>query len=102
MKDVDFIEGFEFTTEAGSSYFAKLVLDKVEVTWVSPHDGVGRTMLYDQHSVKSYLQDGTWRVVRHVYQVGFSDGTWRDVSKDTFDEVKSWPSTHATRIIKVI
>lgn len=109
MQDVDFVKGFSFTTGSGIVYFAKLNGDdQVDVTWF---DGDPRWFWYTMEDAVMFLQNGTWQVVHtgdiqpvngYVYQVGFADGTWRDISEVTFNEAKSWPCTHATRIIQVI
>lgn len=111
MKDVDFVKGFSFTIGTDIVYFAKLnSANRVYVTWRDSIDSDPRWFAYTVDSVTEFLQDGAWQVLqsndrlanRYIYQVGFSDGTWRDVSEVTFNEAKTWSSTHATRIIQVI
>ena len=107
--EFDFLTGDFSSGDILKSYSAKIFDDIVHVSWSF---GTGGSTTYSIESVVQALSTGGWKVVGEIrnvpsttgriYQVGFADGTWRDVSEVTFNEAKTWPSTHATRIIRVI
>ena len=113
MSSIEFVEGvkFEFTVpESGKKYNATVRDASVIVSWIHSVTHEHTSTYYRLDTARRAIMSGDWVVISQIsdvksaqiYQVGFADGTWRDVSKATFDEVKSWPSTHATRIIQVI
>lgn len=107
---IDFSECVEFINNRDTSTKYRAIDagdDKITVMWDYSGDcGVG-SLTYRRSAVDNLFARGIWKLVNDskpqtVYQVGFSDGTWRDVSEVTFNEAKTWSSTHATRIIQVI
>lgn len=113
MSHIELVEGvkFEFKVpEAVRKYTATVRDASVIVSWIDSVTHEHKSTNYRIDTARRAIMSGDWVAIsqisdaksERIYQVGFADGTWRDVSEATFDEIKSWPSTHATRIIQVI
>lgn len=112
MQRIKLSNGLEFDFLCGitpKSYSAKVIDGIVHVSWT--FDFGGSITYYIDYAERAIV-DGQWKIVgeirnaetkdSRIFQIGLDDGTWRDVSEQTYEEVKTWPTVKHFRIVEVI
>lgn len=112
MSHIELVEGvkFEFTIpESGGKYNATVRDASVIVSWIHSVTHEHTSTYYQIDTARRAIMSGDWVVISQIsdaksaqiYQVGFADGTWRDVPEETFNEVKTWPGL-TTRVVEIV